>query len=350
MTRLRASETAYERPAGVDATAVVTVLRVPPEVEGQRLDVFVQSQLKRTSRTRTQEIIQKSAFDARGKRLRSNDRVRAEQFVLLWRPAWDETPVPTDIGILYEDEHLLAVDKPALLPVHPSARHYRNTLIRLLFDARPGQFLTLGHRLDRETSGVLLLAKTRSCERALKRQFEKRDAIKKSYVAITWGVPSFAATHGPVFRYERSLELDPTSRLRVKMRLGETPSALHAVTHFEILDTIEARGRTYARIRCGLETGRQHQIRVHLKALGAPIVGDKLYGAGDPLFMRNADDEMTEADLAFLELPRHALHAAEIELTHPMTGEELKIVSPLSPDLGAFWDDLVTSRGESCRG
>src|SRR5580700_8084105 len=133
MTRLRASETAYERPAGVDATAVVTVLRVPPEVEGQRLDVFVQSQLKRTSRTRTQEIISRSAYDARGKRLRSNDRVRAEQFVLLWRPAWDESPVPTDIGILYEDPHLLAVDKPPFLPVHPSARHYRNTLIRLLF-------------------------------------------------------------------------------------------------------------------------------------------------------------------------------------------------------------------------
>jgi 23S rRNA pseudouridine1911/1915/1917 synthase len=343
MTRLRASHATFERPQGVGDDAVVTVLRVPPEVEGQRLDVFVQSQLKRTSRTRAQEIIGLSAYDVSGKRLRSNDRVRAEQHVLLWRPAWDETPTPTDIGILYEDDHLLAVDKPALLPVHPSARHYRNTLIRLLFDARPGEFLSLGHRLDRETSGVLLLAKTRACERALKKRFEKRDGIKKTYLAITWGVPSLALTHGDSFRYERSLELDPSSRLRVKMRLGETPTALHAVTHFEILDRVDANGRTYARIRCGLETGRQHQIRVHLKALGSPIVGDKLYGADERLFIRGADEELTPADLALLELPRHALHAAEIALPHPITGESLTITSPLAPDLAAFWEKLTAS-------
>jgi 23S rRNA pseudouridine1911/1915/1917 synthase len=341
MTRLRASHSTFERPDGVDDKAVVTVLRVPPEVEGQRLDIFVQSQLKRTSRTRAQEIIGLSAYDVFGKRLRSNDRVRAEQHVLLWRPAWDDTPEETDIGILYEDDHLLAVDKPANLPVHPSARHYRNTLIRLLFDARPGAFLSLGHRLDRETSGVLLLAKTRACERALKQKFEKRDSIKKTYTAITWGVPSFAATHGPVFRFERSLELDPQSRLRVKMRLGESEDALHAVTHFEITDQIEANGRTYARIRCGLETGRQHQIRVHLKALGAPIVGDKLYGADERLFIRGADEELTPEDLALLELPRHALHAAEIALPHPITGEELTITSPLAADLAAFWQSLT---------
>ena len=341
MTRLRASEATYERPAGVDESAVVTVLRVPPEVDGQRLDVFVQSQLKRTSRTRTQEIIGLSAYDARGKRLRKNDRVRAEQFVLLWRPAWDETPVPTDIGILYEDDHLLAVDKPPFLPVHPSARHYRNTLIRLLYDARPGTFLALGHRLDRETSGVLLLAKTRACERALKRQFELRDSIKKSYIAITWGLPNLVATDGRSFRYERSLELDPASRLRVRMRLGQTPDALHAATTFEIVGQVEARGRTYARILCGLETGRQHQIRVHLLALGSPIVGDKLYGADEHVFIRNADDEMTEADLAHLELPRHALHAHEIELAHPVTGHALTVTSPLAPDLEAFWQGLL---------
>jgi 23S rRNA pseudouridine1911/1915/1917 synthase len=324
----------------VDESAVVTVLRVPPEVEGQRLDLFVQSQLRRTSRTRTQEIIEKSAFDARGKRLRSNDRVRAEQFVLLWRPAWDEVPVSRDIVVLYEDDFLLAVDKPPFLPVHPTARHYRNTLIRLLFDARPGAFLSLGHRLDRETSGVLLVAKTRECERALKRQFELRDSIRKSYVAMTRGVPMLAESCGRTFRYERSLELDPRSPLRVKMRLGQTKSALHASTTFEILGEIQAKGTTYARILCGLETGRQHQIRVHLAALGAPVVGDKLYGVDERLFIRAADDELTLADHALLELPRHALHAAEIELAHPITGTKLRILSPVAPDLEAFWQGL----------
>jgi 23S rRNA pseudouridine1911/1915/1917 synthase len=338
VTRLRASEATYARPPGVAESSVVSVFRVPPELAGQRLDVFVQGQLRRTSRTRTQAIIVNSAFDAEGRPLRANDRVRAEQLVLLWRAPWDESPVPTNIGILFEDDHLLAVDKPPLLPVHPTARYYRNTLIRLLHDARPGAFLSLGHRLDRETSGVLLVAKTRECERALKRQLAERNGVRKTYVAITWGVPE---GDGPRFRFERSLELDTESWLRVKMRLGRTPAALYAATTFEVVARAEANGRTYARVRCDLETGRQHQIRLHLAALGTPVVGDKLYGPDDRLFVRGADDELTAADLAILEVPRHALHAAEIALPHPITGEPLMIVSPLAKDLEDFWRSVA---------
>src|SRR5579872_1416006 len=106
MTRLRASAGGWIRPPEVPEGSVVTVFRVPPEVAGQRLDVFVQSQLRRTSRTRTQFIIKNSAYDDRGRPLRANDRVRPEQQVLLWRPPWDETPVPTDIPVVYEDAHL----------------------------------------------------------------------------------------------------------------------------------------------------------------------------------------------------------------------------------------------------
>ena len=337
MTRLRASEATFERPAEVPDTSVVTILRVPPEVHGQRLDVFVQSQLKRTSRTRAQAIIKKSAFDATGRALRANDRVRAEQHILLWRAPWDEVPVPTDIPILYEDDELLAVDKPPLLPVHPTARYYRNTLIRILLDARPNEFLSLGHRLDRETSGVLLVAKTRACDRALKRQFEMRVGVRKTYLAITWGIPAECAEGRVAFRCEKSIELDPVSRFRVKMRVGESPSALRAATGFEVRARAEANGKTYALLVCHLETGRQHQIRVHLASLGTPVVGDKLYGPDDNLFLRSADDELTSADLAALEVPRHALHAAEIALPHPVTGAPLTITSPLPPDLDAFW-------------
>jgi 23S rRNA pseudouridine1911/1915/1917 synthase len=337
VTRLRASEVTYERPDGVEAGSVVSVFRVPPELAGQRLDVFVKGQLRRTSRTRTQSIIEKSAFDPTGRPLRANDRVRAEQLVLLWRAPWDESPVPTEIGILYEDAYLLAVDKPANLPVHPTARYYRNTLIRLLFDARPGEFLALGHRIDRETSGVLLVAKTRACERALKTLLAERDEVKKTYLAFTWGVPSLPG-QGSRFRYARSLELDDDSHLRVKMRLGTTPAALHAATTFEVLERAEVGGRVYARVRCELETGRQHQIRVHLTSIGTPIVGDKLYGPDEGLFVRGADDELTPADLALLELPRHALHAAEIALPHPVTGEPLTVSSPTPPDMAAFWE------------
>lgn len=198
MTRLRAFDATSMRPEGVDEGSVVSVFRVPPEVAGQRLDVFVRSQLHRTSRTRAQEIVRASAYDASGRRLKPNDRVRAEQHILLWRAPWDETPVPLEIPIVYEDEHILAVAKPALLPVHPTARYHKNTLIKLLQSARPDcAFLSLGHRLDRETSGVLLVSKTRECDRALKKQLEARHGIEKIYLALTWGIPDPATGAGP---------------------------------------------------------------------------------------------------------------------------------------------------------
>src|SRR5271165_6447356 len=190
MTRVRSSELRFVRPEGVSEASVVSAFRVPPEAEGRRLDVFVHSQLHRTSRTRAQTIVRTSAYDVDGRRLKPNDRVRAEQEILLWRAPWDETPVPVDVPVLYEDEHLLAVDKPPLLPVHPTARYHKNTLIKVLQAARPEEpFLSLGHRLDRETSGVMLISKSRAGDRALKKMLEAREGIDKRYLAITWGVP-----------------------------------------------------------------------------------------------------------------------------------------------------------------
>ncbi|MBV9945582.1 MAG: RluA family pseudouridine synthase [Myxococcales bacterium] len=341
MSRRPASEIRYARPPGVEDGAVVSVFRVPPEVAGQRLDVFVRDELHRTSRTRAQSIIRASAYDAAGRKLDPNDRVQAEQHILLWRPPWDERAVPTDIPVLYEDDHLLAVDKPANLPVHPSARYHRNTVIKLLQEARPDcLFLSLGHRLDRETSGVLLLCKTRACDRALKGRLERRDGIEKAYLAVTWGVPG--GGDGPTrLRCELPLELDAESPLRVKMRVGKGPGALHAATGIEVRAVRRGPGgRPYALVACALETGRQHQIRVHLAALGAPVVGDKLYGPDERAFARGADGELTEADLALLELPRHALHAAVLALAHPVTGQAIRIEAPLPRDMAEFWDRL----------
>jgi 23S rRNA pseudouridine1911/1915/1917 synthase len=318
---------------------VVTVFRVPPELAGQRVDVFLQGQLRRTSRTRTQWILRQSAYDASGRRLRPGSRVQAEQHIALWRPPWDETPVPTEIPILYEDDDLLAVDKPAQLPVHPTARYHRNTLIKLLQAARPGEWLSLGHRIDRETSGVLLVAKTRACDRSLKRMLEAREGIEKRYVALTWGIPRLPA-HGSAspFRFEQSLELDTDSWCKVKMRVGRSADALYACTRFSVDGAaVSVRGQVYAKVTCDLETGRQHQIRVHLSLLGAPIVGDKLYGPDERLFARGADGELTAADETLLELPRHALHAARLALPHPVTGHPLEIEAPLADDLAAFW-------------
>jgi 23S rRNA pseudouridine1911/1915/1917 synthase len=359
VSRLRISDTDVDRlarPEGVAEGAVLSIFRVPPELAGQRLDVFLQGQLRRTSRTRTQFIVRNSAFDVKGKRLRPNHRVKEEELILLWRPPWDEEPVPTEVPILHEDPHLFAVDKPALLPVHPTARYHRNTLIRVLKDARPGEFVSLGHRLDRETSGVLICAKSPECDRSLKKQIEARTGIGKTYRAITWGVPDpsraaeLEATVTPTddgpgaFRFERSLELDPEGAYRVKMRIGKTADALSASTRFLVEQTRRtSSGRSYALVRCELETGRQHQIRVHLASLGAPIVGDKLYGPDETCFARGADGELTEEDLRLLELPRHALHAARLSLTHPMTGAPLSIEAPMPSDLRTFWDGLAYS-------
>ena len=357
MTRLRVSDAivsvGFVRPEGVPEGSVVSCFRVQPEVAGQRLDVFLQSQLKRTSRTRTQFIVLASAFDVRGKRLRSNHRVQAEEHVLLWRAPWDEVEVPTDVPILYEDEHLLAVDKPALLPVHPTARYHKNTLINVLKALRPGEFVSLGHRIDRETSGVLLVAKSPAADRALKKVIESR-GIEKTYVALTWGEPdpqrakevdgtvTAASADGPgAFRYQRSIELDPTSSYRVKMRLGISPSALSAATRFRVEATRARPGQVpYARVRCELETGRQHQIRLHLASLGAPVVGDKLYGPDETCFARGADGELTDADHVRLELPRHALHAARLSFAHPITQAPLVVEAPFPADLAEFWENL----------
>ncbi len=341
VSRIKPPASTLVRPEGVPADSVVTVFRVPPEQAGQRVDVFLQSELRRTSRTRAQYIIRQSAFDGDGKRMRPGQRLLAEQRVLLWREPWDENPVPTEVPVLYEDDHLLAVDKPSGLPVHPTARYHKNTLIMVLQRERPGEWLSLGHRLDRETSGVMLITKTPECDRILKRDLENRDGIEKGYVAVTWGVPRDPDAQGrSAFRFEQSLELDPESPIGVKMRLGKSADALYAATRFSILETREREGRSYAKVACDLETGRQHQIRIHLATLGAPIVGDKLYGPDDSLFTRGADGELTEDDLVVLELPRHALHAARLSLPHPITREPLVIEAPFPADVDAFWQRL----------
>jgi 23S rRNA pseudouridine1911/1915/1917 synthase len=334
VTRLRARIEKPDRPEGVEEGSVVSIFRVPPESAGMRLDQFLKSQLKRTSRTRTQWIIRASAYGGDGKRLRPNDRVYAEQHILLWRAPWDENAVSRELPTLYEDDHLLVVDKPSGLPVHPSARYHKNTVVKVLEASRPDEWFSLAHRLDRETSGALILSKSAAVDRTVKRAFQDRDGVEKRYLAITWGVPAERE-----FRVDLPLEIDPTSGTKVKMRVAAPGQGLTAGTRFSVLETKTRGDRTYALVACELETGRQHQIRVHLAAGGTPIVGDKLYAFDEGFFTRDVDGHGTDEDRAALELPRHALHAARLSLRHPVTGLPLVVDAPLPPDLQAFWDE-----------
>lgn len=323
------------RPGGLGPDAVMRVLRVPPELAGMRLDRFVQTQLRATSRTRTQRIVGLGAFTVAGAPLKKNHRVRAEERIALWREAWEEPHADVELPIVHEDPSLLAINKPPLVAVHPTARHNRSTVTSLLASQRPDDRLTLVHRIDRETSGVLLLARTRAADRAVKVQFEERKDVLKRYLAIAWGKPDWRR-----HTCELPLELDPTSKTRVKMRIAANGEGLPSATTFELLDERERAGRHYSLFRCTLHTGRQHQIRLHLASMGMPIVGDKLYGPDETMHQRAADGTLTEDDLAKLELDRHALHAAELELDHPEDGRRLRIEAPLLPDMARFWEEL----------
>jgi 23S rRNA pseudouridine1911/1915/1917 synthase len=329
------------RPAGVGEDYILRVLRVPPESAGMRLDRFLSCELRQTSRTRARAIARASAYSWDGRSLRASERLRAEARIVLWRAPMDEEPPPVPLQAVYEDDHLLALDKPALMTVHPTARHHTHTVIKHLERERPGQFLSLVHRLDRETSGVLLVAKSKEADRGFKMRLEERSIaaaraaergepagiFDKTYLGITWGVP-------PEGLCSLALEEDP-SPVRVKMRVAEAGTGLPARTGIRVLGISEG----YALVRLDLYTGRQHQLRVHLAYLGAPIVGDKLYGPDERLLTRAADGELSEEDNELLELPRHALHAWEHRLTHAMSGKALCIRAPLPDDLRAFWLD-----------
>lgn len=333
--RFAARTEGVTRPAGLGADAVMRVLRVPPELAGMRLDRYVQTQLRATSRTHTQRIVALGAFTPDATPLKKNHRVSTEERIVLWREAWDEPFTDVELPIVYEDDAILAINKPPNVAVHPTARHNRSTVTSLLAAQRPGDRLTLLHRIDRETSGVLLLARTRAADRAVKVQFEERKDVLKRYIAFAWGTPSWQR-----MTCELPMELDPTNRSRVKMRIAAPGEGLESATTFELLESRARNGKDYSMFRCTLHTGRQHQIRVHLKAMGMPIVGDKLYGPDEALHRRAADNLLTAEDLDRLELDRHALHAAEIELDHPDDGRRLRIEAPLLADMAAFWGGL----------
>ncbi|WP_426958102.1 RluA family pseudouridine synthase [Muricoccus radiodurans] len=242
-------------------------------------------------------------------------------------------PQAMDLKILYEDRDLLVLDKPAGLVVHPAPGHQDGTLVNAVLahageelsgiggEKRPG----IVHRLDKDTSGVMVVAKSEVAHQALSTAFAERD-LERSYLALAWGVPS--PTSGSV---EAPVGRHPMDRKRMAV---VTRGGKPALTHYA---TEQAWDAACSLLRCRLATGRTHQIRVHMAHIGHPLIGDPVYLRRTPATARSLPDTAREALLSF---PRQALHAATLAFRHPTTGEALSFSSPLPADMAALLQAL----------
>ncbi len=305
--------------------------RVEPDRAGQRLDVFLTLELPRQTRSRIKTWIDAGAVDVDGRREKAGYRLRAGEEVRLRpppEPPSELIPEPLPLQILYEDEQLAVIDKPAGLVVHPGAGHPSGTLANALLhhfgqleqpgSLRPG----LVHRLDKPTSGVLLVAKGEQVREALAAQFRRRQ-VRKLYLALVYGLldPPEGTIDAPLGRH-------PRDRTRISTHARKARPALTSYR-------VRRRYEEFSYLEVRLHTGRTHQIRVHLNHLGHPVVGDATYGAGrvrslhDPLLRKRVE-----------QLGRHFLHAWKLEFRHPGSGETVRFTAPLPAALLEFLESL----------
>lgn len=302
---------------------------VEPNYAGWRLDRYLCQKIRRLSRARVQRIIETSLVCDR--KLKPSSLVTPGLTFRLRRRAHAEPETPTDIRELYRDDWLLVLDKPAGLPIHPTARYHKGTLVTLLQD-RYGKGFQADpvHRLDRETSGIIVCGRsTESCRR-LMRAFVEGE-VHKEYLAICEGAPK-----EDTFSVDAPIA-EGTSLIRIAVRIDPV-AGKPARTRFQVVERFERAGEPFALLRAFPETGRQHQIRIHLRVAGFPIVGDKMYGPDEGYFDRFSKHMLEPEAWERLRLPRHALHAAKIRFAHPGTKEEVSFESPLPADLQAFRD------------
>lgn len=292
-------------------------VRVPKEAAGLRLDRYVAGLPEVGSRSAAERLLAAGDVRLDGAPATKSTRLAGGEEIELELPeAWTPGELEAeDVGlrIAYEDEYLLVVDKPAGVVVHPSAGHATGTLVHGVLDrgaaggeeGRPG----IVHRLDRDTSGLLVVARSEEAHARLKRLVQRRE-LERTYLALVRGRPRSRAgrIEAPIGRDRR----DPTRQSL------DTDRPRDAVTYFEVEEQLGE----YALLRVRLETGRTHQIRVHLAAIGLPVVGDAVYGVPDPA------------------LGRQFLHATRLAFTHPFTGERVEVESPLPPDLADYLQTL----------
>jgi 23S rRNA pseudouridine1911/1915/1917 synthase len=314
---------------------------------GVRLDRFLVNYLTGLSRARIQALIRQGQVEgAEGPIVDPGSKVKAGQTVRITipepepaGPAGEAMP----LTIVYEDKHLIVIDKPAGLVVHPAAGHAQGTLVNALIAHCGDELSGIGgvkrpgivHRLDKDTSGLLVVAKSDAAHQGLAEQFASHGAdgrLVRTYEAFVWGVPQRQS--GVI---EANLARSTSNRTRMAVVRGE--HGRHAVTHFEVVESFMGADEKplASRLRLALETGRTHQIRVHLAHTGNPVMGDAVYGAG---FKASARRLTENAAGALATLGRQALHAAELGFEHPVTGRALHFTSPRPQDIEALYGAL----------
>lgn len=312
-----------------------------------RVDKFLVVRMQRASRNRIQQAADAGCILVNGKAVKSNYRVKPLDVVqiVMDRPRYDFEILAEDIplDIVYEDDTVLVVNKPAGLVVHPGHGNYSGTLVNALawhFKDNPNYDVSdprlgLVHRIDKDTSGLLVVAKTPDAKTHLGRQFYNK-TTKREYVAVVWGVPE--PKNG---RIEGNIGRSLRDRLQMAVFPPESDMGKHAVTHYEVIENFGH----LSMVKCVLETGRTHQIRVHMKHIGHPLFNDARYG-GDQILRGVKTSKYAQFIRNCFEIcQRQALHARTLGFKHPLTGEEMFFTAPIPKDMEMLMEKL---RAASC--
>jgi 23S rRNA pseudouridine1911/1915/1917 synthase len=327
---------------------------VTPEEQGTRLDRVLAQAWPDLTRSRIQTLIEDGHVLLDGRPAKSSEAVRAGSTAVAVMPApslGKIVPEDVPLNIVYEDDDLLVLDKPAGLVVHPGAGVRTGTLVHALLShapviagvggtSRPG----LVHRLDKDTSGLMVVAKTAAAYRTLTEALAARE-IRRTYQALVWGAPRFEKE-----RIEASIGRDRKDRLRMTVVPAGRAGARTAATRVRVLARLpaDAQRPRFALVECTLETGRTHQIRVHLSHLGHAVVGDATYGGGAKKALSLPPAERKLASRLVADLGRQALHATRLSFRHPGTGESMSFVSPLPGDFARALEALGFSFPPVC--
>ncbi|MGI9373598.1 MAG: RluA family pseudouridine synthase [Hyphomicrobiales bacterium] len=323
-----------------DAPHNTRTISVGAEEAGERLDRLLSLHFTDLSRSRFKDLIKQGQAAANGRTIiEPNYRVKPDDEISITvPPAEDPIPKGEDIplDVIYEDDALIVLNKPAGMVAHPAAGNWHGTLVNALI-AHCGDSLSgiggvkrpgIVHRLDKDTSGVMVVAKTDEAHRGLSEQFAAhgRDGrMTRAYEALVWG--SLERQKGSI---DAALGRSNSNRLKIAVTSEER--GRHAITHYEALETLPhgADIPVLSHVRCVLETGRTHQIRVHMAHIGHPLLGDETYGAH---FAASANKLPEAAKQALKALKRQALHAAHLGFDHPVTGEPMRFDAPLPEDI-----------------